>query len=308
MDTIKTINEAINEDNIETILEALGFDGVQAGSIARACCKLHGGSQNQQFIFDTEKKYYYCHTCGECGDAVQLVRDILDLGFKDAVAWLCGLLNITFDGNIQHTQQASYMKDIYKWMKAVQTQSPLDEYILPHDIKQISNWRSFRNDTLEHFMCSYSKEVGRVICPIKFDGKIIGSSNRRIRETDYIKWKHEPTGLKRNAILYNLPDGFVDEIIICEGMLDVWCWWELGKNAVALLGTSISEQQIQLLQKHTLNITICLDGDEAGVIGAKKAYDKLKYRFTTKVITLPKDKDCEDIHRQDLLKHYNNRR
>ena len=60
-----------------------------------------------------------------------------------------------------------------------------------------------------------------------------------------------------------------DEAIIVEGYFDLIALHAAGiKNSVATLGTSVTEEQISRLRNYTENITLMLDGDEAGVKGA----------------------------------------
>jgi len=73
-------------------------------------------------------------------------------------------------------------------------------------------------------------------------------------------------------------------LYLCEGFLDALRIEALGRPAVAVMGSSISDQQIQLLNRlyeslpakdAKLTVIICFDRDEAGLRGAADACSKL---------------------------------
>lgn len=69
-------------------------------------------------------------------------------------------------------------------------------------------------------------------------------------------------GLPKSKLLYGLPEaiGTSGPIIVCEGVTDVW---RIGPGAVALLGKTISPQQVRLLKRVCGNrpVVILLDRD-----------------------------------------------
>ncbi|MDA3136233.1 toprim domain-containing protein [Pseudomonas syringae] len=71
---------------------------------------------------------------------------------------------------------------------------------------------------------------------------------------------------------------------ICEGFFDALRLESLGLPAVAIMGASISKEQVQIIKslsdtlpsKHaSLTVCICFDRDEAGLRGASEAALKL---------------------------------
>ena len=64
------------------------------------------------------------------------------------------------------------------------------------------------------------------------------------------------------------------------------------KNAVASSGTSLTEEQVQLLSRFTKNIIILFDADPAGQKASLRSIELLlKQDFEVKVMTLPKGED-----------------
>ena len=75
------------------LLEALGFDVNER--TRRAPCVLHGGSNRSAFSW-TEKGLWKCHSCGQGGDRIALVRAVRKCSFRDAVELLAALAGAEF--------------------------------------------------------------------------------------------------------------------------------------------------------------------------------------------------------------------
>src|SRR5262249_15468995 len=89
-------------------------------------------------------------------------------------------------------------------------------------------------------------------------------------------------------------------VIVVEGYMDVIALNQAGvENAVAPLGTALTENQLQLLWKMTSVPVLCFDGDGAGMRAASRAVDLalpfLKPGFSLKIALLPDGKDPDDL-------------
>lgn len=97
--------------------------------------------------------------------------------------------------------------------------------------------------------------------------------------------------------------------ILVEGYLDVLSMHQLGiTNVVASSGTSLTFEQIKLIKRFTDNITICYDGDQAGINAAIKGTGRiLKEGMNVKIVLLPDGKDPDDFarsHTKDQVLEY----
>ncbi|AXK51107.1 DNA primase [Spiroplasma alleghenense] len=126
--------------------------------------------------------------------------------------------------------------------------------------------------------------VNRLMFPIKNeDGHIIGFSGRVINQNDSPKYLNtfETKIFKKSELAFNFNNAKNeikrnDEIIILEGFMDVISLNRAEiKNSVAIMGTSLSDFQVDLFKKITKNFVLFLDGDEPGVRAALKAACKL---------------------------------
>ncbi len=122
---------------------------------------------------------------------------------------------------------------------------------------------------------------GRLIFPINnISGQPIALGGRIIEKSDFLaKYVNSPETLffKKGSNLYNLDlarklSNKFDNIFLVEGYMDVVGLNKNGiENAVANLGTSLTDKQIFTLNQFFNDIIICFDGDESGYKAALRA-------------------------------------
>ncbi|MDR1694245.1 MAG: DNA primase [Lactobacillaceae bacterium] len=139
---------------------------------------------------------------------------------------------------------------------------------------------------------------GRVIA---FGGRILGEGQPK-----YLNSPETPVFNKR-LTLYNLHNarekGYESkELIVCEGYMDVIALDKYGfSNAVAPLGTALTEDQIMAAWRVCPEPTLCFDGDSAGIRAATRSADRvlpiLKAGNSLKFAFLPDKMDPDDFLR-----------
>jgi len=122
---------------------------------------------------------------------------------------------------------------------------------------------------------------GRLIFPINnISGQPIALGGRVIEKSDYLaKYINSPETyfFKKGSNLYNLDlarklSNKLNNIYLVEGYMDVIGLSKNGiENAVANLGTSLTDKQILTLNQFFDDIIICFDGDESGYKAALRA-------------------------------------
>ena len=122
---------------------------------------------------------------------------------------------------------------------------------------------------------------GRLIFPINnISGQPIALGGRIIEQLDYLaKYINSPETMffKKGSNLYNLDlarklSNKLSNIYLVEGYMDVIGLSKNGiENAVANLGTSLTDKQILTLNQFFDDIIICFDGDESGYKAALRA-------------------------------------
>ncbi len=136
------------------------------------------------------------------------------------------------------------------------------------------------------------------------DGNIIGFSARVYRdEKDVSKYinSRESKLFKKGETLYNYHQAKdaakkSKKIIVVEGFMDAIRIASSGiKNVVALQGTAMTEEQIQLLKKLRVDVILCLDNDNAGLMATLSNGEELeKHDIKTYVIRLSGEKDPDE--------------
>ncbi|MEW5841986.1 MAG: DNA primase [Bacteroidota bacterium] len=159
----------------------------------------------------------------------------------------------------------------------------------------------------------YDKYRGRIIFPIfSPNGRVIAFGGRILTNQEntakYLNSPESPVYSKRRSLygLYHSKDEIrkIDRAILVEGYLDLISLYQAGvKNVVASSGTSLTDEQVQLLSRFTKNIIILFDADPAGQKASLRSIEiLLKQDFEVKVITLPKGEDPDSY----IIKHGKN--
>jgi DNA primase len=152
----------------------------------------------------------------------------------------------------------------------------------------------------DRLMFPISDARGRVIA---FGGRALGDAPAK-----YLNSPDTPL-FHKGRILYNVaqarPLAFDrGEIIAAEGYMDVIALAEAGfGQAVAPLGTAITEEQLLMLWKMAPEPTMCLDGDTAGwraaLRAAERALPLLKPGYSLKFALMPEGVDPDDLIKSD---------
>ena len=152
--------------------------------------------------------------------------------------------------------------------------------------------------------------AGRVIFPLRdAKGQVVGFSARRIKDDGTSKYVNSPETqlFHKGNVLYNYHnvvdsarrDGYC---YVLEGFMDVMALDKAGiPNAVALMGTALTPQQVQMLKRLRCEIRMCLDGDGPGQAAMMKAASLLaKSGVRCRFVDYQGDlRDPDDIIRQD---------
>lgn len=136
------------------------------------------------------------------------------------------------------------------------------------------------------------------------DGHIVGFSARIYRgEKDTSKYinSRETKLFKKGETLYNYHQARdvakrEKEVIVVEGFMDAIRLSNEGvKNVVALQGTAMTKNQIQLLKKLRVKVILCLDNDNAGLLATVNNGELLsKEGIEVFVIRLSGQKDSDE--------------
>ena len=141
----------------------------------------------------------------------------------------------------------------------------------------------------------YDKFRNRLMLPvIDLRGDVIGFTSR-VMDGSAPKYLNTPeTALfKKRSILYGInyaKSSKRENMILVEGNIDVITLHQAGfDNAVATMGTALTEEHARLLSRYTKELVLCYDNDNAGEDATQRAIGILKNAdFSVKVLRLPR--------------------
>lgn len=201
------------------------------------------GSGRMSFFISPEIGAYHCFSCGAKGSAVHLLTTKFGVPYFEAVE----MVRLTE----YHKEKVEFDLDM-SW-----------------DIEPPKSFleRGFTKDTLEHFRLGTSGDWD--IIPFYEDFShpvtLVGYQKRKDKPHRVVQNNRD---FKKSSYLYNYDKGY-EYTILVEGYSDVFRLYQYGYQAVALLGTSLSLEQINKLAYYK-RIYLALDNDLSGRIATEK--------------------------------------
>ncbi|MFW5920655.1 MAG: DNA primase, partial [Polyangiales bacterium] len=162
----------------------------------------------------------------------------------------------------------------------------------------------------------YDRFRHRLLFPITdVHGRIVAFSGRQldpppgVDESDQgpAKYVNSPEGplYKKGEILFGLHEGRVTVrregwVVVCEGNFDLVALHQAGfENAVAPMGTALTERHVKLLRRFAERVVLLFDGDSAGRRAVREAHPLLqKAGLAAQVVVLPPGDDPDSFLRE----------
>lgn len=166
--------------------------------------------------------------------------------------------------------------------------------------------RNFDPDTLTKFWCvkfcensdTYTAN-NRLVFPMLVNGKLLGWQARTVIK-DVMPKMYSARGMLRNSIVYNIDMACDKHVcIITEGPLSAI---RVGDHAVALLGKTMSDNQLRLIGNKFRNkhVVIMTDPDAAGKAGGDRIFNRMNNTVFASVtrIHLTKGDPADHTHNE----------
>lgn len=170
----------------------------------------------------------------------------------------------------------------------------------------------------------FDRLPGRLIFPIfSPNGRVVAFAGRVLDPNEKGgKYINSPESIvyNKSRVLYGLSFA-KDEIrrlnkaIIVEGYMDLISLYQSGvKNVVAVSGTALTDEQVQLLSRYTKDVVLLFDADTAGIKASMRSIEiLLKRDMEVKIVSLPQGEDPDSFVNkfgkdkfEDLLKKAEN--
>ena len=156
----------------------------------------------------------------------------------------------------------------------------------------------------------------RIMFPLyDITGKVVGFSGRIYKDNGQNKYLNtkETEIFKKGEMLYHYHIAKEEcrknnTVIVMEGFMDVIRASTIGiKNTIALMGTALTKDQMQLIKRLAHTIILCLDGDNPGVHATLSIGEQFqKEGIETKVIALPNPEDPDSFIRKNGEERFKN--
>jgi DNA primase len=137
-----------------------------------------------------------------------------------------------------------------------------------------------------------------------FSGRILGFGGRALNPNAKAKYQNSPESpiYNKSKVLYGIffaknSISKNNNCFLVEGYTDVISLHQKGiENVVSASGTSLTIDQIKLINRFTKNITILFDGDSAGIKASFRGVDMiLKEGMNVKVVPFPESEDPDSF-------------
>jgi len=297
----------------------------QVGRNFTALCPFHP-EKTPSFVVSPEKQIFKCFGCGVGGNAITFVEKYENLSFPEAVKRVAELSGIEFPTEFKEDDALSKIEEEgYKVAEYFHSKiSQLKDYLQNRGIEE---------STASRFLLGYAprgysrelkvsretaRELGiisesgkeffaeRLIIPIfSHSGKVVAFAGRVLSNDSKLpKYINSPESsvFKKNSTLYGFYQSKEEILktrtaVVVEGYFDVISLHQIGvKNAVAPMGTSITENHVRILSRYVEKPVLAFDGDSAG----KKATLRAAGLFLVKgkepfVAPIPEGEDPDSL-------------
>lgn len=337
-----TLEELLNRINIIDVISK-HVKLRKSGKDYIGLCPFHN-EKTPSFSVSTEKQIYYCFGCHEGGNVINFLMKFENMTFQETLENLAHEYGVeikkggtkrlnSFDAmskladfyheNIKKTGFAlKYLSD-----RGI-TSNIIDEFKIGYSNRSKQAIQAFvKNSAIpgdvllntgilrvkDNYM--YDIFMGRIVIPIlDVNKKIIGFGGRAIEKDSFPKYINSPESpiFSKSISLFGIDKTrqYItekNEVFIVEGYFDLIAVYAGGlKNVVSTLGTSITEGQLTRLRNYTDNITLMLDGDEAGIKSALKLIGKLSdLDINGNMVVLPDGHDPDSFIKKEGINGLN---
>ncbi|EAH8054201.1 DNA primase, partial [Campylobacter jejuni] len=278
------------------------------------CFACKAGGDAFKFVMDYEKLSF--------ADAVEKVASLSNFTLsytkekqenKKELKSILPSLNAYFKDNLKHHkevltylyQRALNDKDIAKFELGFAGASEDSIRLLQNQkipLEDAMSVGALKKDENNEFYASF---IWRITFPI-YDHKdlLVGFGGRTLNPNAPAKYVNSPQNIlfDKSRIFYafNIAKENIakkKEIIVCEGYMDAIAFHKAGfNNAVAVLGTALTEYHLPLIRRYDAKVILCFDNDEAGLKAAtRSAFLLSTNKIDGKVAILQGGKDPAEL-------------
>lgn len=298
-------------------------------------CPFHNDS-NPSMCVSREKQIYTCFSCHATGNVYTFLENYEHWDFRETLKYLGDLVGIDVGYANYQKREGKFDKIYEAYRIALKYYQNNLASSVGREAKTYLNNRKINDEIMKEFeiglslsnndltkllekkdytllelnkygLSSDNRDIyhDRIMFPLyDINGKVVAFSGRIYKNNDQNKYLNtkETDIFKKGHMLYHYH--IAREVarrekcvIIMEGFMDVIRASTIGvRNTIALMGTALTQDQIQLIKRLSSNIILCLDGDNPGQAATYQAGELfLKEKIEVKVIVLPKEDDPDSF-------------
>ena len=265
--------------DLRSILRSCNIEIIsQTGTDFLCLCPFHHNTDSPAFAASYSKGLYVCYNqnCNSSGTILDLVIKLTGRNNFEAMRFISS--NKMSEAEMLEEELKDLLDEKPEFVEFPRTtlESLYNGLLKNEKAKEYFDLRKIGYEAIAHFSLGYSKVQNMVTVPLHSpDGIPVGIIGRSIEGKSF---KNSPN-LPRNKTMFNLHRAKREggTIIVVESSFDAIRLWQAGfPNAVATLGGSISDTNINNLNRYASTIIIMTDNDKAGKALGETIANKLK--------------------------------
>ena len=302
---------AYSKADLRSILRSCRIEVVsETGTDFLCLCPFHHNTDSPAFAVSYSKGLYVCYNqnCNSTGTILDLVKKLTDRNDFEAMRFIAA--SKLSEGELLEEELKELLDEKPEFTEFSQSvRDKLYQDLVVGNVDSSQEYfkgRKIYEEAWHHFKLGYSVTQKMVVVPLHSpDGVLVGIIGRSIEGKSF---KNSPN-LPRNKTMFNLHRAKREggTIIVVESSFDAIRLWQAGfPNAVATLGGSISDINLNHLNKYASTIILMTDNDNAGRALGHTIASKLKNKNVLWAkydhnVTYPHDaKDVGDMTDEEI--------
>jgi DNA primase len=279
------------------------------GSELYGRCPIHKGTSEDSFNVNSDKNCFQCFagSCGKRGNVLDFVAAMEKCSVRDAALKLADWFSIgsaAMGSEARSDRQTA--AQLARKKEAIGERGEPNKPLKFGALQNVDHAhpylaeRGISRETAELFGVGFFSGrgimSGRIVIPIyNLAGDVVAYAGRTLDDAaDKYKF---PPGFHKSLELYNAhrvlgqtwPENWDELVVVVEGFFDCMKLWQAGIPSVALMGSSLSDTQAEILGKDWYEALLMFDGDASGQTCTNEALVKLGRSMWVRAVMLGPD-------------------
>lgn len=273
------MSDAYTKADLRSILRSCGIEVVShTGTDFLCLCPFHHNTDSPAFAVSHLKGLFVCYNqnCNSAGTILDLVMKLTNRNNFEAMRFISSSKLTSGELFEEELKELFEEKPDFIEFSSVTLEELHANIMIPtSEGRSYFLSRQISGEAIDYFNLGYSAKQKMVTVPLHSpDGIAVGIIGRSVEGKTF---KNSPN-LPRNKTMFNLHRAKREggTLIVVESSFDVIRLWQAGyPNAVATLGGSLSDININNLNRYSSTIIIMTDNDMAGKSLGKTIATKL---------------------------------